>query len=125
MKKTIMILVLIFIFMFTTLSANNTSSTKDYKAIKKAVKKKSSAKHGDISWFKVSVTDRFTKKIKVRITLPISIVDWLSECTKGNFNIDNKCNINLKKILKKLKKSKPFTILEVDGNGEIVKIWLE
>lgn len=125
MKRTVMVIILILIFMFTTLSALSNSSDKDYKVIKKAVKKKSSSKHGEISWFKMLVTDNFTKKVKVKITLPISIIDWLSECTKGEFNFDNKCKINLKKILKDLKKSGQFTILEVLEDDHTVKIWVE
>lgn len=125
MKKTIMVTILIFIFMFTALLALNTSSTKDYKAIKKAVKQKKYAKTGDIAWFKILVTDNKTKKVKVRITLPISLIDSISECLKGDIKIKDKCSINLKKILKNLKKNGPLTIIEVNEDKETVKIWLE
>ena len=125
MKKTIFVTILILVFMFTSFSILNSSSTEDYKAIKKAVKKKNTKRQGELTWFKLTVTDNFSKKIKVRIKLPIAIVDWLSECTDGSFRIRNKCTINLKRILKDLKKSKKFTILEMEDEDDIVKIWVE
>jgi hypothetical protein len=57
--------------------------------------------------------------------LPFSLVEILADSTNGDIKIEDKCNINLKKIVQDLKKSGPMTLLEVDEEDEHVKIWFE
>ena len=98
---------------------------KDYKVIKNGVKKGRSG--GEVSWFKILVTDEKGKP-KVKVTLPVLVIDWIADCTDGDINItgDN-CRVNFKKMLKALKKHGPLTIIEAydDDSKETVKIWFE
>ncbi|MGB3860658.1 MAG: hypothetical protein WA915_01135, partial [Candidatus Aminicenantaceae bacterium] len=78
-------------------------------------------------WFKVLVTDAQTKKDKVKITLPISLVEIFMKCADNkNLKIDREeYDIDLKELFAELKKVGPMALIEVYENDEIVKIWLE
>jgi hypothetical protein len=104
------------------------NSAKDYKVIKKAVNKgKKGDNPGELSWFKIQVTDNKTKKVKVNITLPFSLVDLVSECIDEDIDIgkDKGKKINFKKFIQELKKHGPMTLIEVYEDDETVKIWFE
>jgi len=101
----------------------DSSAEKDYKVIKNAVKEKKDS--GEISWFRIEVTDKKTNKVKVKIKLPMSVIDLVAEC-EDDIKIDNgKCNLKLKKILEELKKAGPTTLIEVEEDDVLVKIWIE
>lgn len=102
------------------------NSNQDYKVIKNAVKKnKKAGNPGELSWFKIQVTDNKTKKVKVNITLPFSLVDLLSDCIDEDIKIKDKEKINFKKVVEELKKHGPMTLVEVYEEDETVKIWFE
>jgi len=123
MKKQIISVFIVLIFLFGSLTTLYGGSKEDLAAIKKAVKLKK--KGEDITFFKILVTDSRTKKIKIRITLPISLVEILADCTEGKINLRNRCHLDLKKILIELKKNGPLTFVEVCDEKETVKIWFE
>jgi hypothetical protein len=100
----------------------------DIQAVKKAVKDNPQYDPGkEAKWFKVLVTDSQTNKDKVKITLPISLVELFMKCTDHkNLRIDREeYDINLKELFAELKKVGPMALIEVYEDDEIVKIWLE
>lgn len=125
MKKNLMMLTVV--FMITALlmvsAPLKASSAEDYKVIKKAAKGK---KGGDITWFRIEVTDKKTKKASVKIKIPFALVDMLTDCVKDDIKIkDDKCDIDFKKVMKILKQHGPMTIVEVDEEDSKVRIWFE
>ncbi len=99
----------------------------DLQAIKKAVKKdEKRIESGEAKWLKVLVTDERSGEDKVRITLPLSLLELLirhdsPDCRIGRDVYD----LDLREILAELKKLGPMVVIEVMENDETVKIWLE
>ncbi len=99
--------------------------------VKKAVKQNPSFEAGKAAqWFKVLVTDSRTGKDKVKITLPISLVEILATYADqdGKHCLKLKregLNINLSDFFAELKKLGPMMFIEVYEEDETVKIWLE
>lgn len=100
----------------------------DIQAIKKAVKENPNYEPGqEVKWFKVLVTDNKAGKDKVRVTLPLSLVEAFVKCAgdkhlgldKGDVDID------FGQLLVELKKVGPMAIVEIYENDETVKVWLE
>ncbi|MFP4081810.1 MAG: hypothetical protein ACLFVG_03520 [Candidatus Aminicenantes bacterium] len=103
-------------------------SEDDIQAIKKAVKKNPAYQEGkEVKWFKVLVTDNKRKKDKVRITVPISVVEFFIKCAdEEHLRINREeCGIDLKELFQELKKLGPMALIEVYEDEETVKIWLE
>jgi len=123
MKKNVMVvMVIITAFMLATLPVFG-DSAQDYKVIKKASKDK---KNGDLSFLKLTVYDTKEKKNKVKITLPLALVEILSDSEEDVKILDKtKSDLDLKKILSLLKKNGPMTLIEIEEDDQIVKIWLE
>jgi hypothetical protein len=104
------------------------SAADDYKVIKNAVKSPETSKTGQksVQWFKILVVDKDGSEEKVKITLPISLVEiMLSSCPEKEFDIDHGCKIDIKRIWNDLKAAGPLSLVEVEDHGESVKIWLE
>ena len=100
----------------------------DYKVIKNAVKSPDSSKAGrqSVQWFKILVVDRTGDHEKVKITLPVSLVEMMiNACPGKKFNFDHDCEIDMRKIWNDLKAAGPMALVEVEDHGETVKIWLE
>ena len=100
----------------------------DLKTIKKAVKKNPQYKKGrEVQWFKLLIMDSDCKKDRLEITLPLSLVDLLFECTKDKkMNIDcGDYDLNLRKLYKEVKRRGPKSLLEIRGGDGVLKIWLE
>jgi hypothetical protein len=100
----------------------------DFQVIKKAVKENPNYEEGkEVKWFKVLVTDTRTNKDRVRITLPISIVELLLNCSyEKHFRFyEKKCDIDFRELFTELKKLGPMVLIEVFDEDEIVKVWLE
>jgi len=103
-------------------------SKDDLQAIKKAVKENPSYEAGkEVKWFKILVTDNKTNKDKVKVTLPISVVEIFLSCAndkrmkihEGDYDID------LQAVFKELRALGPMALIEVYEDDETVKIWLE
>ncbi|MCP4153923.1 MAG: hypothetical protein GY757_39720 [bacterium] len=120
-KNLILVIFIIATFMLTSLPAM-ASSADDYKVIKKAFKGK---KGGNVQWFKLSVYDKKLKKTTVKITLPLAIIDLLEGCKGDIVDLKDKCDVDLKQIVKALKQHGPMTLVEVDEEDSLVKIWFE
>jgi len=128
MKKAAILVLIMFALIFILANFLLADSRDDYQAIKKAVKENPDYRAGkEVKWFKVLVTDNKLKKDRVRITLPICLIELFLKCAdvdrlkiKGE-----KCDIDLKKLFYELKKTGPMAIIEVYENGETVKVWLE
>ncbi len=103
-------------------------SAEEYKVIKRAVNdKKTAGTSNEVTWFKLEVTDKGANKAKVKINIPLSLVEMIADCDKEAVDIDlkDKCKISLKTILKELKKNGPLTLIEAEDDKELVKIWFE
>lgn len=113
-------IILILIFGVYTLSG---SFSEDYKVIKRAVKGKKASK--EVTYFKILVVDNTSRKVKIRLTLPITLVEMLSECSDDSIKIKSHCRIDFKAIFKELKKIGPHCLIEINDGDESVKIWFE
>jgi len=122
MKKLILVIFIVFTLVIGT-STVFADSTDDYKVIKKASKNKK--KSGDLTWFRVEIVEKTGKKGKVKIKLPISLVETLADCTDGAINLENKCKFDLKKVLADLKKYGPMTLVEIESDDADIKVWFE
>lgn len=122
MKKLVLIIFVISTLFVGTMPTFG-DSTEDYKVIKKASKNKKNS--GDITWFRVEIVDKTEKKAKVKIRLPISLVETLADCTEGKINLENKCKLDLKKVLADLKKHGPMTLVEIESEDADIRVWFE
>ena len=128
MKKVASLVLIVFVLGVFLPKLLLADSKDDIQAIKKAVKKNPEYKAGEeVKWFKVLVTDNKTKKDKVKITLPISLIETLLKCVdEDDLNIDmDECDINLKELFAELKRLGPTVLIEVIEDDETVKIWFE
>ncbi|MFQ6069330.1 MAG: hypothetical protein ACE5LC_02265 [Candidatus Aminicenantales bacterium] len=128
MKKTALFLVLILIFIFLSSSTILAERNDDFQTIKKAVKKNPSYKGQEVKWFKVLITDAKTKKDRVRITLPISLIELFLKCAKDkhwHFDDEWECDVDVEKLFYELKKLGPMALVEIYEEDEIIRVWLE
>ncbi|MCX8159647.1 MAG: hypothetical protein N3G18_01790 [Candidatus Saccharicenans sp.] len=128
MKKAVVITVMLLGLLFLSSSLFPAGDKDDYQVIKKAVQENSKVETAkEVKWFKVLVTDTKTGKEKVKITMPLTLVEIFARCA------DNKevklgrdgCSLNLPELLAELKKVGPLAIIEVNEEEETVKVWLE
>jgi len=127
MKKRIAVLsvCLMVIALAATLAA---AAADDYKVIKNAVSGPEASRAGrkSLQWFKIVVTGKEGANEKVRITLPVSLVEvLLSACPEKKLNVEHGCEIDLKRVWNDLKAAGPMALVEVEDHDETVKIWLE
>jgi hypothetical protein len=100
----------------------------DFKVIQKAVKQNPAYEEGkEVKWFKVLITDGKTNDAKVKVTLPIALVEVLINCTDSrHFKIDDgDRDINLKAVWAALKQAGPMALIEIQDDGAVIKVWLE
>jgi len=100
----------------------------DFKAFQKAVKHNPAYEEGkDVRWFKVLIADRETGDAEFKMTLPIALVEVVLKCsdTRHVRIDDDDCEIDLKALWAELKKAGPMALIEIQGDGEIIKVWLE
>ncbi len=121
MKKTYVLVMVIMVTFLAAAFLVMGSSDEDYKVIKNAVKVSSS---GEVNWFKISVFDKKANKEKVTIKLPFCLLEMLTE-GKDDLKIKEKCDVDFKRVIEILKKSGPTTLIEVDEEDQLIKIWLE
>ncbi len=128
MKKAASLVLIVFVLGVFLPNLLLADSKDDIQTIKKAVKKNPEYKAGEeVKWFKVLVTDNKTKKDKVKITLPISLIETLLKCVdEDDLKINkDKCDIDLKELFAELKRLGPTVLIEIIEDGETVKIWFE
>jgi len=128
MKKAAILVLVVFALTIILASFLLAEINEDYQAVKKAVKENPNFKPGkEAKWFKLLVTNNETKKDKVRITLPIKVIELFLEHShhKDLKYSHDECDIDLKEIFLELKKLGPQVIIEVFEDSETVKIWLE
>lgn len=128
MKKLLLITALLLGILFLTSVLLPAVDKDDYQVIKKAVQdtgKVETAK--EVKWFKVLVTDTRTGKEKVKITMPIALVEIFARCADSKeVKLGQEgCTLNLTELLAELKKVGPLAIIEVNEEDETVKVWLE
>jgi hypothetical protein len=127
MKKRIVALS-IGLAVFILAAALFAGASDDYKVIKNAVKSSETSASGQksVQWFKILVTEKDGSKEKVKISLPISLVElMINACPEEDFKIEHGCHIDIKKVWSELKKAGPLALVEVEDHGETVKIWFE
>ena len=127
MKRRIVVLS-IWLVVFVLASALFAAAADDFKVIKNAVKSSGTSASGQksVQWFKILVTDKAGDKEKVKISLPISLVEMIiNACPEEKFKVEHGCQIDIKKIWNELKKAGPLALVEVEDHGETVKIWFE
>jgi len=128
MKKVASLVLIVFVLGVFLPNLLLADSKDDIQTIKKAVKKNPEYKAGEeVKWFKLLVTDNKTKKDKVKITLPISLIETLLKCVdEDDLNIvKDECDIDLKELFAELKRLGPAVLIEVIEDDETVKIWFE
>ena len=128
MKKTSLFILVVFVLIMLFSAFLLAKEDFDLKTIKKAVKKNPRYKRGqEAQWFKLLIMDGDCKKDKLEITLPLSLVDLLFECTKDKkMNIDcGDYDLDLRKLYKEIKRRGPKSLIEIKGEDGVLKIWLE
>ncbi len=126
MKKATFLALAAFVLAFAFGGIALAEGHDDIQAIKKAVKENPNYEPGkEVKWFKVLVTE--DGKDKVRVTLPISLVEAFVKCADDkHMNFDHgDCDIDFEELLAELKKVGPMAIVEIYDEGETVKVWLE
>ncbi|MGB4704637.1 MAG: hypothetical protein WBI18_06145 [Candidatus Saccharicenans sp.] len=128
MKKALLITALVLGILFLAVEIFPAVDKDDYQVIKKAVQESGKAEQvKEVKWFKVLVTDSRTGKEKVRITMPVALVEIFARCAE-NKEVrlgGDACTLNLEQLLAELKKVGPLAIIEVNEEDETVKVWLE
>ena len=100
----------------------------DYQVIKNAVKKSTASASGvkSVQWFKLVVTGKGNDKEKVKLTLPVSLIEMMvNSCSQEKFHAAGHHEIELRRVWEDLKKAGPLALVEIEDEGETVKIWLE
>ncbi len=128
MKKITASVLAVMVLSFVLMNFLSAEDTSTIQAIKKAVKENPKYNAGsEVKWFKVLITDTRTKKDKVKITLPISLIELMAKhYNEKNLKV-NRCeyDIDLKELLAELKKLGPMALVEICEDDELVKVWLE
>ena len=82
MKKVTILILMIFILSMILTGFLLAANKSDIQVIKKAVKKNPNYEAGhEAKWFKVLVTNTHSKRDRVKITLPISLVEFFLKCS--------------------------------------------
>jgi flagellar basal body-associated protein FliL len=129
MKKIMIVaLVVVVAAVFVVSAFGMTERTDDFQAIKKAVKENPQAVPGQpAKWFKLLVTDARTGQEKVKITLPLSVMDIVANCVDLK-DVEMRhpgCHLDLGELFKELKAAGPMMFLEVQEDDAVIKLWLE
>lgn len=128
MRKTIFLVLLSFVLSLVHAHVVTAEDKDALQAIKQAVKKNPHYQEGkEIKWFKLLVIDENTKETKVKLNLPIGVVEIFMMACDDDLQIEDDYGreIDIKKMFQELKKAGPAALLEIRDKGEVVKIWLE
>ena len=116
MKKAAILVLILLALSVVLVSFLLAGGSDDYQVIKKAVKENPNYKPGkEAKWFKVLIADSKTNKVRVKVTLPISVIEIFLECTDDKrLKIDHDdCEIDLKEVFKELKERGIYTQVSV------------
>jgi len=132
MKKTTLILLIVFslgALAAPALAANRN----DLKVIQNAVKKRPNPDYvegREVRWFKVLITDSQSSQAKVKLTLPVALIELILSCddtrhVKFSDDKHGRCEVDLRALWLELKKAGPMALIEIEDDGAVVKVWLE
>jgi hypothetical protein len=128
MKKTALALLAAVAVTFLAVPALRAGGANDFQAIQKAVKQNPAYEEGkEVKWFNVLVTDGKSGKEKVKITLPLTLIETFLKCS-GDKHLrlkESGCDIDFQALFTELKKIGPMALIEINDSDEIVKVWLE
>lgn len=128
MKKTAIIVLVVVVVSLILAGILLAREDFDIQSVKKAVKTNPAYRAGqEIRWFRLLITDNRTKKHKVQMTLPVSLIEILMKCTKNeDLNIDcENYELDLQELWTELKKAGPMSLIEIAGEEATLKIWFE
>ncbi len=128
MKKIILLVVLTLSLLLLFGGPLFPENRDDYQVIKKAVKDNPGVEPAkEARWFKILVTDNKTGKEKVKVTMPLTLVEIFARCADSKELRMGKYQggLNLQELLAELKKVGPLAIIEINEEDETVKVWLE
>jgi hypothetical protein len=100
----------------------------DLQVIRKAVRENADVQPGkEAKWFKILVVDNATKKVAVKVTIPLSLVEIFLRCADNKkIRTDRgECEIDLEAVFKELKAAGPMAMIELNEDNQTVKVWLE
>lgn len=127
MKKNVSLVIVLAVVLLVAVSFVRGNSDEDYKVIKNAVKVQNAS--GEVSWFRLEVTDKKANKTEVKLKIPIALVDLainaMDDEIKTNHEKGQKCDIDIHKLLNVLRSSGPTSLIEVEDEDSVVKIWFE
>ncbi|MGC8745324.1 MAG: hypothetical protein ACP5SQ_01700, partial [Candidatus Saccharicenans sp.] len=108
MKKIIWITILVLTALFLSAEFSYPFDRDDYQVIKKAVQENPKVEPvKEVKWFKVLVVDNKSGKEKVKITMPIALVEIFARCADNKEvqmkNMGGK--LNIEELLAELKKA--------------------
>ena len=102
---------------------------RDLQVIRQAVRENPRSQSGqEVKWFKLVVYDARTKKDKVRITLPVELVEWIFKVVEEEKDLRVNCGgkrLDVRKLWRELKKLGATSLIEIYDEGEVLKVWLE
>jgi len=128
MKRTVIAVLAVLAVTLVAVPAAKADRGDEFQAIQKAVKQNPAYEPGkEAQWFKVLITDQKTGKDKVRITLPLSVIELLVNCSDDKpMKIDGgKREVDLKALFAELKKVGPMALIEIVDEDALIKVWLE
>jgi len=99
----------------------------DFRDIKNAVSTNAaSGAEKEAKWFKILITDNRTSREKVKVTLPISVVEvFLRYADDKHVRFHDDAEIDLAQVFKELKAMGPMAIIEVNEDDMTIKVWFE
>ncbi len=128
MKKSTIVVLAVLALALVAVPVARADRGDEFQAIQKAVKQNPAYEPGkEAQWFKVLITDQKTGKDKVRITLPLSLIELLVNCSDDKpMKIDGgKHEVDLKALFAELKKVGPMALIEIVDEDALIKVWLE
>lgn len=132
MKKTAIAILALFLLGTVALPAA-AANRRDFKIIQAAVKKSPNPKYvegREVRWFKVLITDSRSNDAKIKLTLPVALIELILSCdatrhVKFDDGKRGPCEVDLKALWRELKKAGPMALVEIEDDGAVVKVWLE
>lgn len=128
MKKAAILIVIMVVLCLLLTAVLVAEESHDIQVIRKAVKKNAAYKPGqEVKWFKLLITDNRTKEDKVRMKLPVVLIEYLLKCAEDKHMriTRGECEVDLKDLFQDLKKLGPMSALEIYDEEVTLKVWFE